>query len=247
MNGAPSPEVTMFSDFDALCRFAAELILARAEYCVQKRNIFTLVLSGGSTPASLYELLGAGEMAAAMPWKNIHIFWSDERVVPRESEHSNFRMAWERFLTVVGIPPANIHPFHVDEGSVEENARLSVQDIKNFFCDPDSALPSFDLVLLGMGPDGHTASLFPGSMSLAEDTKIVVAVPAPGISPAVPRLTLTLPVLNNAETVVFLVSGKNKHNALKQVLKPRRGLPLLPAGRVQPTGRIIWLVHPPFE
>lgn len=238
-----------------MIRVAARLILDQARGCVQSKGLFTLALSGGRTPAGLYEFLSRKSEAASMPWKKTHIFWGDERLVPRDSEHSNFRLAEDSLLSRIKIPQANVHPMHVDRFDPEENAVLTEQGLRDFFstrgapraANPrEDGFPGLDLVLLGLGEDGHTASLFPNSPALAETGRMVAAVKSgPGITPAVTRLTLTLPVLNAARMVVFMVSGQSKHPALKQVLNPV-SKKVLPAGLIRPRGQLIWLVHPPL-
>ena len=246
--------VYMFSDFQDLVHFAAERIRERAWRCVEERGMFILALSGGSTPSGLYRFLGQPDFSETMPWDRTHVFWGDERLVPMDSEESNFKLAWDHMLSRTPIPKSNIHPMVVDRGSLEENADLSEQSLRSFFGIQASSvagdrgehgLPQMDLVLLGLGGDGHTASLFPGSRALEEATKLVAAVPAPGIPPEVDRVSLTLPVLNKARSVFFLVSGEGKHTVLKQVLEQETKE--LPAGLIRPREELIWLVHPPLS
>jgi len=246
--------VFMFPHFQDLAHFAAERIREQAWRCVKDRGVFTLALSGGSTPSGLYRHLGQPGFSETMPWDGTHVFWGDERMVPRDSEKSNFKLAWDQMLSRTPIPESNIHPMVVDRDALEENARLSEQSLRSFFGmreqsaagdSGQAGLPEMDLVLLGLGGDGHTASLFPGSRALEEDTKLVAAVPAPDASPQVDRVSLTLPVLNKARSVFFLVSGEGKHPVLRQVLgqEPNE----LPAGLIRPREELIWLVHPPLS
>ncbi len=244
----------MFSHFQGLVHFAAERIREQAWRCVKDRGVFTLALSGGSTPSGLYRLLGEPGFSETMPWDRTHVFWGDERMVPRDSQESNFKLAWDQMLSRTPIPESNIHPMVVDRDALEENARLSEQYLRSFFRIQEQSaigdrgedgLPEMDLVLLGLGPDGHTASLFPGSLALEEATKLVAPVPAPDVSPQVDRVSLTLPVLNKARSVFFLVSGQGKHPVLRQVLEQERND--LPAGLIRPREELIWLVHPPLS
>ncbi len=246
--------VVMFSLFQDLAHFAAERIREQAWRCVKDRGVFTLALSGGSTPSGLYRLLGEPGFSETMPWDRTHVFWGDERMVPRDSQESNFKLAWDHMLSRIPIPESNIHPMVVDRESLEENARLSEQALRSFYGirEPSGAddlgeggLPVMDLVLLGLGGDGHTASLFPGSPALEEATKLVAAVPAPEASPQVDRVSLTLPVLNKARSVFFLVSGQGKHPVLRQVLEQETKE--LPASLIHPREELIWLVHPPLS
>lgn len=248
-------QVHMFDDFQEMSLFSARLILEQALHFIQKKDIFTLVLSGGSTPVRLFELLAHDDMFKPMPWKKTHVFWGDERLVPRASEHSNFRLAWNKLLSKVEIPENNVHPMHVELDNPEENAERSEQELKDFFRirnsvqedeQTESRFPCLDFIILGVGQDGHTASLFPGDPALTETSRLITPVPAPDMSPSVPRLTMTLPVLNNAETVLFLVSGRNKNPVLRQILDSATDSSL-PAGLVRPGRKTIWLVHPPFD
>ena len=247
------PVLHMFTGPGEMNRFATGLILEQAALSVQRKGLFTMVLSGGRTPAGLYELLSRDNTARSMPWEKTHIFWGDERLVPRHSENSNFKLARDKLLSRVKIPKTNVHPMSVDLESPEENARISEQELLDFFRSHGPSekagrqkpfIPTFDLILLGLGRDGHTASLFPGSPVLEETSRMIAAVtPGPDIFPHVPRLTLTLPVLNAARMIVFLVSGQDKHPALKQVFEPVSGT-VPPAGLVRPKEELIWLVHP---
>jgi len=253
MRKAGGTDLRMFAGSGEMNAFAAGLILDKAVQSVQSLGLFTLVLSGGRTPAGLYELLSRNSNARTMPWAKTHIFWGDERLVPRHSENSNFKLARDKLLSRIKIPETNVHPMCVDLESPEENARISEQKLLDFFSSrwpsekaggQKSFIPTFDLILLGLGRDGHTASLFPGSPVLEETSRMIAAVtPGPDIFPHVPRLTLTLPVLNAARMIVFLVSGQDKHPALRKVFEPVSGT-VPPAGLVRPKEELIWLVHP---
>lgn len=225
-------------DSNALTRAAAELFVAEAQSALQANRHFSIALSGGSTPRALYQLLAHTPLV----WENIHLFWGDERCVPPDHADSNYHMTAESLLTRIHIPPENIHRIQ-GELPPEEAALQYENELQKFF----DGVPRFDLILLGLGDDGHTASLFPDSPALHEQTRWVVAVPhtAPP-SPLVPRVTLTLPAINATRQVVFLVSGAGKAKRLAEVLRVPTSPPLLPAQLIQPdTGELLWLVDQP--
>jgi 6-phosphogluconolactonase len=196
-----------------LSRRAAEAAVGTINDAVRTAGTCSIVLSGGSTPRALYSLL-ASEFRAQVPWANVQVFWGDERYVPPEDPRSNYRMATETLLDHVPCPPANIHPMPTHFPNADEAARDYELTLRNHFV---GGWPDFDLVLLGIGDDGHTASLFPGSLALAERTRWVVAARAP-VEPHV-RLTLTLPALTRAAAVYVLVAGATKAKALRHVLE----------------------------
>lgn len=224
-----------FSTSSALVERAAELFIQTAAQSFLARGYFSVALSGGSTPRALYQLLADTPLA----WQNIHLFWGDERCVPPDHVDSNYRMTAESLLTRVHIPPENIHRIQ-GELPPEEAALRYEDDLRKFFRDA----PRFDLILLGLGEDGHTASLFPDSPALHERTRWVVAVPhAFPPPPLVPRVTLTLPVLNAARQIAFLVSGASKAQRLAQVLRAPTASPSLPASMIRPDdGDILWMM-----
>jgi 6-phosphogluconolactonase len=221
-----------------LARAGAQHIMEIAGRALLDRGRFSVTLSGGSTPKGAYALLAG----VPLDWERIHIFWSDERCVPPDHPDSNYRMASAAFLERVGIPPGNIHRVQ-GELSPEQAAAAYEQDLRAF-CG-SQGFPVFDLVLLGLGEDGHTAALFPGSPAVQERQRWVVAVehrqPPP---PLVDRVTLTLPVINAARQVTFLVSGSDKAQRLEQVFSSRESeRDMLPAQLVQPMrGNLLWLV-----
>ena len=230
-----------------------EQILKHAGAAVRARGICTIALAGGATPKHMYELLGAPANAAKLQWRQLHFFWGDERWVAPVSPDSNFAMADRTLLSKVDIPADNIHRITTADANPEISASMYEKHLRMFFGDqPGSDLvshgrggtvPVFDLILLGMGTDGHTASLFPGSELLAEKEKLVAAVPAGSGSPPVARITLTLPVLNQARNIVFLISGRRKKDILSVILtEPDKAERLYPAARIKPAGNLLWLV-----
>jgi 6-phosphogluconolactonase len=207
------PDVRVCADLADVSRRAAEAAVGTINDAVRTAGTCSIVLSVGATPRTLYRLL-ASEFRAQIPWANVQVFWGDERYVPLEDPRSNYRMAKEALLDHVPCPPANIHPMPTHFPSADVAARDYERALRNHFVEQ---WPHFDLVLLGIGDDGHTASLFPGSLALAERTRWVVAARAP-VAPQV-RLTLTLPALTRAAAVYVLVAGATKAEALRHVLE----------------------------
>lgn len=227
--------IWILPDPEALSRAAAALFVRLAQQAIRQRGRFTVALAGGHTPRRSYEQLAHPGCRDAIPWEAVHIFWGDERCVPPGDPRSNARMADEALLRHVPIPPDHIHPIPYEEDPGRAAARYEAT-LRRFF---DEDPPRFDLILLGLGEDGHTASLFPFHPALEERERWVVAVE--GMDP--PRVTLTFPVLNRARRVVFLVTGANKAAIVRAVLRgpsdPRRW----PAQGVRPgPGRLLWLV-----
>jgi 6-phosphogluconolactonase len=221
----------VFPNARALVRAAAGEVLRRGRRAVRERGVFHLALAGGNTPMALYQALGSGRAARAALWHYAHLYWGDERAVPPEDPASNYGVAWKVGLQRLAVPAANVHRIPGESDDARRAAILYESELRSRFA--GEPWPRFDLVLLGLGADGHTASLFPGSDTLEERerwTEVEV-----GGDPPRPRITLTLPALNGADTVLFLVSGPSKTTALGRLL----GLPgdeSLPAQRVRPRG-----------
>src|SRR3989304_332098 len=222
-------------DIDAISHEAARIFINFSNECIATRGRFIAALSGGSTPQKLYALLSSDRYRGNAEWSKIHFFWVDERCVPKESEYSNFRLSFDHLISRISIPDANIHRINGDFGP-EKGAQDYADELKNFF---GVGLPIFDLILLGMGEDGHTASLFPGSKSLDEKKRLVIPVYAEEMN----RITLTLPVLNSARHILFLVSGQSKKQVLNDILVDNERRKNYPAGLVQPVhGDLLWLI-----
>jgi 6-phosphogluconolactonase len=218
--------------------WAADIFSKSAADCVTNRGRFVVALSGGSTPRPVHRLLGQEPYRSDIPWTGTHVFWVDERCVPRTSQASNFGVAKEDFLDHVPIPAAQIRPMPA-EALPEDGAKQYERELKEFFGSDERRFATFDLIFLGIGQDGHTASLFPGQRALDEWERWVVAVK--GGNPNVSRLTMTFPVLNRARQIVFLVSGKGKAPVLKAIFEESNSP--FPAQGVQPvSGRLIWLM-----
>jgi 6-phosphogluconolactonase len=236
-----SRQVIVCSDLDDLSRRAAAHFVDSANRCVRQSGRFTVCLSGGSTPRRTYSLLGENVFSDSIPWPSVHIFWGDERVIPLDRPDNHFRLASDLFLDKVPIPAANIHRARVELGDAHQAADDYQQDLSDFFSLAGPQLPRFDLILLGMGADGHMASLFPGTSALSVSDRLVAANFVPKMNAN--RLTLTLPVLNNAREIMFLVSGTNKAEALGAVLRDEINDLDLPARRLNPQdGQVRWMV-----
>jgi 6-phosphogluconolactonase len=199
-----------------------------------------VALSGGSTPKRLYQLLAAAPLRETMPWERVHLFFGDDRFVAADDPNSNFGMAREAMIAHVPVPPENVHGIPTN-GIPTDGARQYEATLKAFYGADglDPARPLFDVVLLGMGPDGHTASLFPGKPALDEKQRWAVEVPEPGLTPFVPRVTLTYPALQSARSVAFVAAGADKTAMMRRVLA---GEHALPSARVSPVNELVWFV-----
>lgn len=232
-------DVRIFDDDAALADAAAQVIVGAAHESIAARGRFMIALAGGATPRSTYMRLAQPPHAETMPWSRTYAFFGDERCVPPEHPESNYHTAHETLLAKVPIPPDQVFPIDGSAEDPEAAATNYGRRLAQVFGTRRGELPRFDLVLLGMGLDGHAASLFPGSPVLKEVFRIVAAVHA--AAAAIPqRLTLTFPVLNAAARVVFLVAGAEKAKAVKAVLRDGARLP---AAMVRPTdGRLVWML-----
>jgi 6-phosphogluconolactonase len=235
--------VAVVDDAAALAREAAGEFERRAKEAIAARGRFAVALAGGSTPRRLYALLAdpAAPFRARIAWDRVHFFWGDERHVPPDDPGSNYRMAREELLSRVPVPEQNVHRIEAERPDADAAADTYERELMRFFALAPGQTPRFDLVLLGMGPDGHTASLFPGSSALEVRDRLVAAPWIPKLNEY--RITLTLPVFNNAAAVVFLVSGADKSDALRAAMDSSNSTDLLPCQRIRPTqGELLWLV-----
>jgi 6-phosphogluconolactonase len=233
-----NPNVEVLADPLALANRAAQVISAHA---ISAKSPFTIALSGGSTPKRLYELLSDpdAEYSKHLRWDRIHFFWSDERTVGPDHPESNYRMARDAMLSRVGVPEGNVHRISGEMAIAADSAVAYESDLRRFFRSENDEIPRLDLVLLGMGADGHTASIFPGSEVLHENRKLVAAPWVEKLHTY--RITMTLPLLNNAAAVLFLVSGEDKASILSEVLAGEPGR--FPAQFICPTnGSLTWLL-----
>jgi 6-phosphogluconolactonase len=219
---------------------AAEEVVRTANEAVAQLGRFTIALAGGSTPKSLYNLL-ATNARTTLPWDRMFFFWGDERHVPPTDPESNYRMVEEAMLSKVPVPPGNVFRIKTENPEAAAAAEGYEKAIWKFFALEPGQFPRFDLILLGMGPDGHTASLFPGTTALQEKSRLVVANWVEKMKTH--RISLTLPVLNAARCVTFLVSGTDKAPALKAVVEEDVPAEQYPAKLVKPSdGKLIWLI-----
>ena len=229
-------EIVVCRDIAELSRQSAERFSQLALQSVESAGRITVALSGGSTPRHLYSLLASPDYKNQIPWKDVQLFWGDERCVPPDHPESNFRTAQEALLSKIKIPSENIHRMRGEQEPQAAAAEYE-KELQKIFGVNSGALPRFDLILLGIGEDGHTASLFPSSDAL-NATNLVVAPFVAKLNSY--RLSLTLPVLNNAANVWFLVMGTSKADAVKQALSASSDLP---AARVQPVnGKLTWYI-----
>lgn len=232
-------DTRIFQDGDALSRAALEELQRIVSDAVKERGRFAIALAGGHTPAKLYQMWAqTGKGAMRTPWERVHLFWGDERYVQRDDPASNYRMARESLIAHVPIPKENVHAMPTDAPQPEKAAEAYEAELRRFF---GAAPPAFDLQLLGLGVEGHTASLFPGSPALEEKERWVTAVEAPAKPPQ--RLTLTLPVLNQGRNTFFLVVGEDKRKIIAALRGDASSGPSpYPAARIQPRGPVVWFL-----
>jgi 6-phosphogluconolactonase len=233
-------DTRIFPNIDALSVAALEEMLSDLRQAIAQRGRGAIALSGGHTPEKMYALWASNEKYRnETDWNRVHLFWGDERYVPQDDPLSNYRMTSEALLAHVPIPAANVHAAPTNLPTPEKAAEVYDQDLRKFF---GSAAPAFDVTLLGLGPEGHTASLFPDSPALEEKTRWVVPVQAAAVPTN--RLTFTLPVLNSSRNTYFLVSGENKRPILSALrAEPETRPSAYPAGRIRPTdGRVLWFL-----
>lgn len=229
-------EVQVFDTPAELFKAAASKFITLTSRAIEQSGKFTVALSGGSTPRNLYSLLAS---TPAIPWDRICFFWGDERHVPPDHPDSNYRMTHQALLSRVSVRPENVFRIPAEEPDAALAAARYEQQVRDFFVLAPGQFPRFDLMLLGIGPDGHTASLFPDTAALKENTRLVVANHVKKFN--TDRITMTFPVLDHAACVMFLVNGEDKALALKEALGDDPGS--LPAARVCPVdGSLVWLV-----
>lgn len=208
------------------------IIVEKITAAVAERGRCSLALSGGSTPRPLYEALAA----QPLPWAQIHLFWGDERYVSPNHPDSNLLMTRKAWIDRIDIPEVNLHPVPTQAGDPVQDAQAYEAELRRFFVGED--WPTFDLILLGMGDDGHTASLFPHTEALGVRDRLVTV----GNKDGQPRLTFTVPLINQARTVIFLVAGENKRPALAEIFAPEGDELSYPSRLIQPSGELWWLL-----
>lgn len=229
-------QIIRVNDADALAHAAAERLIARI---LANNGRIAICLTGGSSPQRLYRLLATEAYRNRIPWRRVHWFMGDERFVPPTDPLNNMAMAQKLFLDICA-PPENVHPVPVQAGTSRDAAHRYEITLQTFYGGGrlDLSRPLFDLVLMGIGPDGHTASLFPGDVALNERDRWVVNVPRANVEPLVPRITLTLPILSSCREMLFEISGAEKNVILNRVLSDHD----LPAARAHSNGETVWLV-----
>ena len=234
---ARQSRIDVSADFETLAQRVAQWITDLA--CATPGR-FAIALSGGSTPKRLYQLLAAAPLRDQVPWDRMHLFWGDDRFVPWDDPNSNYGMARDAMIAHVPIPAENVHGIRF-EGSMTDAARVYERELQSYYGGDrlDPVRPLFDIVLLGMGPDGHTASLFPGKPALEEHKRWVTEVPEPGLNPHVPRITLTFPALHSSRSTAFVAAGADKTAMMKRVLAGERALP---SARIAPVGELVWFI-----
>lgn len=238
----PRGKVTVVADGTGLARAAAERFARGVETAITARGWTTIALSGGSTPKQMGSILAREPYRSRIPWDRVQFFWGDERFVPLGSPESNAGEAKRGFLDLVPVPPGNVHPWETEAETSDETAERYERAIREVFGAP-TGIPRFDLVLLGLGDDGHTASLFPNTAALSANGPLAVSnfVPKLGVD----RLTLTAPVLGAGREILFLVGGPGKARTLSTVLEGPEDSMTLPAQSIRARtedGRLEWLV-----
>lgn len=235
-------QVRMFDDPDEMAEGVADGLLRWTASRLEAGERFTIALSGGSTPLHLFRLLAEQPYRSRVPWHRLHFFWGDERMVPPDHEDSNYGVANRALLRQLRLPPDHIHRIRGEAEDPDEAAAEYEKELRQAFrLKGEGELPRFDLVLLGMGTDGHVASLFPGNPALWENRKLVTSayLPKPGIH----RITLTCPVINNAACIVFMVAGEEKAEILQRALEGPHEPQLLPAQLIRPQeGEVLWYI-----
>lgn len=226
--------VEVLSDKATLVQRSLELVLDRFHQAIAERGTFTLALAGGSTPKPLYEALAA----QALPWDKVQVFWGDERYVPPDHPDSNEGMARKAWLDQVTFPAANIHAMPTNESDPCTAAQRYEQELQQVFQIQAGEIPALDVILLGMGDDGHTASLFPHTDALQVRDRLITV----GNKDGQPRITFTAPLINQARCVIFMVAGASKQAALAQIFAPVADSSSYPSRLIQPQGELWWLL-----
>jgi 6-phosphogluconolactonase len=219
---------------EALTQRSLQVVQSQIQAAITERGICTIALAGGSTPKALYESIANCNLA----WEKIHVFWGDERYVPPDHPDSNQRMARQAWLDQVMMPAANIHPMPTGAVDPAADALTHETELREFFKVSAAEFPSFDIILLGIGDDAHTASLFPGTAALQVGDRLVTV----GNKDDQPRLTFTVPLINHAHCVIFIVAGASKKPALAQIFAPTGDAIAYPARFIQPQGELWWLL-----
>ncbi len=237
-----SPDVRVFPDLPKASQALAERLIEAAKDVLTTKDTFSMALSGGKTPRSLYALL-AGEYSNDISWERVHLFWGDERCVPQESKDSNFAMAYKALISEVPLPSQNVHRIPAEINPAEKVAGNYERMMQKFFKPEEEDSFLFDAMILGVGEDGHTASLFPGSSALNEKSRWVLAVNAPPSFSPKKRITMTFPLINRSRSIFILVSGAKKKKVVREILKnTETARRLYPAAMIHPLGSVAWYI-----
>ena len=235
-------DVRVFTDLPKASHALAGRLVETAKDVLATNDRFSMVLSGGKTPSFLYRLL-AGEYSGEISWERVHLFWGDERCVPLDSKESNFAMANEAMISKVQLPPENIHRIPAEIMPPEKAAETYERMLQKYFKREGEDSYLFDAMILGVGEDGHTASLFPGSPALADKSHWVLAVDAPPSFSPQKRVTLTFPLINRTRSIFFLASGAKKRKVVRKILEqPETARRLYPAAMILPVGSTAWYI-----
>ena len=232
-------ELRVYADAEQLARAAAELFVSQAAEAIQARGRFRVALSGGSTPRRVFQLLATDEFSSRIGWDRVDLFWGDERYVAADDRDSNYRMTADTLLRHIPIPATNIHRVRTEISPAAAAASAYEIEIRQIFQYP-SSVPQFDLVYLGLGANGHTASLFPHTSVLGERIKLVEAEFVNEVNQW--RITMTLPLINRGRTVAFLVEGQPKAEVVREVLTGSPDPQRLPAEFIAPDGKLLWMM-----
>ena len=240
-------EIREFDEHVKMSFMAAGHIQRLAEESVAERGCFTIALSGGNSPVQIYDRLGDPPFRDRMPWERTFIFWGDDRYIPHEDRESNYRIAVEAMLSKVRIPAGNIYRIPTEVRPIEAAAELYEKIMRKVFIavgsvDSEKKLPVFDLVILGVGKDGHTASLFPGHKAVNEREKWVTYVKAHARMTLRERITITLPVINAARNVMFIIAGDGKGEMIRDILSGGKAGRLYPASMIKKDGKTVWYI-----
>lgn len=233
-------EFIVCADLEEISWKVTVKFVALANDTIKKRGVFRVALAGGRTPEAFYKLLANNEFRDRLDWTAVHFFWGDERCVPPEHEDSNYKMTLNSLIKHIRIPEENVHRIKGEEAS-EKAAAEYEEEIRHCFEPGEEAIPEFDLILLGMGADGHIASLFPGTHAIREDKKLVVAVYVEKLGAT--RITLTQPVIKNARNIIFLITGEDKSVTFRKVLSGEYMPNTFPAQIARSTkGNVLWFL-----
>ncbi len=236
-----TPDIRVFDNLHDLSREGAEIFVQTAGERRAEGQVFTAALSGGSTPRSMFQLMAGPPFLEGIVWRDVHLFQVDERAVPIDDPQSNYKMIQEALLSHFTRSKPYFHRMQAERPDLEAAASDYAAELRETPGAGEGGLPRFDLIFLGMGPDGHTASLFPGTDGLVEQARWVI--PNYVAKFRMHRLTLTFPVINAGAHVIFMVAGADKSEALRDVLQPKPGSEPLPAHRIRPvSGRLTWLI-----